>query len=216
MSWREEIQQLPPEQRVLIEGGSLSQRFSSRPLGQSHPAIIGGFYGLLVGLALLLPYGYENGWTQDTLRDWSFISLLIVLLSAISGHFSLIVSNFTRRAPVSLKRYLIYPLPFLGLTILTVVLVTEIEAEISENLSDFIRNIGWMFILTPGPIYVHLSWAPRWRILCRLEEGLDPFNGELPESVGNDIEHMGEDEDMQSAIENIDDVPLQLSKDSEE
>lgn len=216
MSWREGIQQLPPEQRVLIEGGSLSQRFSSRPLVQSHPAIIGGFYALLVSSALLLPYGYENGWSQDTFRDWAFICLLIVLLSAITGHFSLIVSNFTRRPPISLKRYLIYPLPFLGLTILTVVLVTEIEESFSENLNGFIRNIGWMLLLTPGPIYVHLSWAPRWRILCRLEEGLDPFDGEMPNPVGNDIEDIGEDKDMQSAIENIDDVPLQLSKHGEE
>ena len=170
----------------------------------------------MVGSALLLPYGYENGWSQDTFRDWAFICLLIVLLSAITGHFSLIVSNFTRRPPISLKRYLIYPLPFLGLIILTVVLVTEIEESFSENLNGFIRNIGWMLLLTPGPIYVHLSWAPRWRILCRLEEGLDPFDGEMPNPVGNDIEDIGEDKDMQSAIENIDDVPLQLSKHGEE
>jgi len=29
----------------------------------------------------------------------------------------------------------------------------------------------------PGPIYVHLSYAPRWRILRLIQKDLDPFKG---------------------------------------
>ena len=31
--------------------------------------------------------------------------------------------------------------------------------------------------MIPGPLYVHLSWAPRWRLLESLEEGSNPFEG---------------------------------------
>ena len=68
MGWREDIGELPTEQRQLIEGGELSQRFAKKPLGMTHPALIGGFYGFLVAMSLMLPIGYTNGWNQDTLR----------------------------------------------------------------------------------------------------------------------------------------------------
>jgi hypothetical protein len=32
-------------------------------------------------------------------------------------------------------------------------------------------------LVFPGPLYVHLSYAPRWRILDRLDRGLMPFEG---------------------------------------
>ena len=31
--------------------------------------------------------------------------------------------------------------------------------------------------MLPGPLYVHLSWAPRWRLLCMLDDGKNPFEG---------------------------------------
>ena len=89
MGWREDIKDLPPEQRQLIEGGELSQRFAKQPLSMTHPAFIGGFYGFLVAISLLLPIGYSNGWNQETLRDWAFLGLLLMLIIAIVGHFSL-------------------------------------------------------------------------------------------------------------------------------
>ncbi|MDE0707931.1 MAG: hypothetical protein OSB33_03170 [Candidatus Poseidoniales archaeon] len=217
MSWRERLEVLPSEQRILVEGGSLSQRFSKRPLTLTHPAIIGGFYGFLVSMALLLPYGYENGWTQDTIRDLAFLSVLLMLILAITGHFSLIIAQILKRPPISLRRDLVYPMPFIGLTILSVMLVTGLESEMSEDISTWVRYIGWILLLTPGPVYVHLSWAPRWRLLCRLEEGLDPFEGEMPsKSVTGTLEN-GEDSDMEMAIEDIeDDPPLLHVADGEE
>jgi len=29
--------------------------------------------------------------------------------------------------------------------------------------------------MIPGPLYIHLSWAPRWRLLCMIEDGFSPF-----------------------------------------
>ena len=33
--------------------------------------------------------------------------------------------------------------------------------------------------MIPGPLYIHLSWAPRWRLLCMIEDGNAPF-AEMP------------------------------------
>ncbi|MDE0574919.1 MAG: hypothetical protein OSB32_05005 [Candidatus Poseidoniales archaeon] len=207
VSWRDRLDGLPPEHRTLVEGGSLSQRFSKQPLSMTHPVFIGGFYGLLVAMALLLPFVYEKGWNQDTMRDWAFLGVLLMLISAITGHFSLIIAKILRRPPISLRRMLVYPLPFLGLTILSVILVTDIESELSDSAAMWTRYIGWMLLLIPGPVYVHLSWAPRWRLLCRLEEGLDPFDGDVPPSPSAGVEGLGEDSDMKMAIEDIEEDP---------
>ena len=217
MSWRDRMQGLPPEQRILIEGGSLSQRFSKRPLSLTHPALIGGFYGFLVSIALLLPFGYENGWNQDTMRDQAFLSVLLMLIIAITGHFSLIIAQILKRPPISLRRDLVYPMPFIGLSVLSVMLVTGLESEMSENTATWVAYIGWAFLLSPGPVYVHLSWAPRWRLLCRLEEGLDPFEGDMPSKPEIDDSEGAEDSDMEMAIEDIEeDPPLLHVADSEE
>ncbi len=124
MGWREDIADLPPEQRQLIEGGGLSQRFAKRPLGVTHPALIGGFYGFLVAMSLLLPFGYENGWSQNMLRDWSFLGLVIMLILAITGHVSLMIGKILRRPPISLPRAWVFPMPFIGLSIISIFFVT--------------------------------------------------------------------------------------------
>ena len=54
---------------------------------------------------------------------------------------------------------------------------------------------------------VHLSWAPRWRLLCRLEEGLDPFEGGMELEKIPDGENEIEDFDLEMAIEDIEDDP---------
>ena len=217
MGWRDRLDDLPLEQRVLVEGGSLSQRFSKQPLSLTHPVLIGGFYGFLVSMALLLPHGYENGWGQNSLRDWTFLGVLLMLLVAITGHASLIFAQLLKRPPISLRRELAYPMPFIGLSILSVMLVTEVDSSLSENTATWIRYLGWALLLTPGPVYIHLSWAPRWRLLCRLEEGLDPFEGELPTRPNSEILEGIQDSDMELAIEDIeDDPPLLHVEDSEE
>ena len=55
----------------MLEGGSLSQMFLRHPLTVSHPVFVGGFYGLLIGLTLLLPYGYIGN-SED--RHWKRLS----------------------------------------------------------------------------------------------------------------------------------------------
>lgn len=217
MSWRNRLDDLPPEQRTLVEGGSLSQRFSKRSLTMTHPALIGGFYGFLISMALFLPHGYSKGWNQDSIRDLAFLGILLVLILAIVGHASLFMAQFLKRPPISLRRDFVYPMPFIGLSILSIMLVTEIESGMSDNLTSGIRYVGWAFLLIPGPIYVHLSWAPRWRLLCRLEEGLDPFEGEMELQSIRQEDGEIEDFDLEMAIEDIEeDPPLLHVADGEE
>lgn len=217
MSWRNRLDDLPPEQRTLVEGGSLSQRFSKRSLTMTHPALIGGFYGFLISMALFLPHGYSKGWNQDSIRDLAFLGVLLVLILAIVGHTSLFMAQFLKRPPISLRRDFVYPMPFIGLSILSIMLVTEIESGMSDNLTSGIRYVGWAFLLIPGPIYVHLSWAPRWRLLCRLEEGLDPFEGEMELQSIRQEDGEIEDFDLEMAIEDIEeDPPLLHVADGEE
>ena len=78
MTWRNRIGNLPPEQRLLVEGGSLSQGFSKMPLGVTHPALVGGFYGLLISIALLLPMGAGFDWNGGWIRDWAWIAIWIM------------------------------------------------------------------------------------------------------------------------------------------
>ena len=216
MGWREDIGELPTEQRQLIEGGELSQRFTKKPLGMTHPALIGGFYGFLVAISLMLPFGYANGWNQDALRGWLFVGLLLMLILAIIAHISLFFATILRRPPISLRRAWVFPIPFLGLSIISIFLVTDIESEISQNMAQWLVYLGWALLLGPGPAYIHLSWAPRWRILCRLEEGLDPFEGSLPSPDPEDA-MQGSDEDMEVVIDSIEeDSPVLYKADSEE
>ena len=58
--WRDRLDELDPAHRHMLEGGSLSRMFLRYPLTTSHPVFVGGFYGLLIGLTLLLPYGYQG------------------------------------------------------------------------------------------------------------------------------------------------------------
>ena len=53
-----QVENLAPHEQDTLLGTSLSRRFSKLPLWLSHPANIGAFYGLLVALALILPYAF--------------------------------------------------------------------------------------------------------------------------------------------------------------
>ena len=55
--------------------------------------------------------------------------------------------------------------------------------------------------MIPGPLYVHLSWAPRWRLLCMVEDGVNPFEN-MPvknylSDEGSDIVVSGDSELME-------------------
>jgi hypothetical protein len=60
--------------------------------------------------------------------------------------------------------------------------------------------LAWLLMLAPGPIYVHLSWAPRYRMLTMLEDGKDPFG---PSRV--EIGQMEKEQELVDAVNAIDD-----------
>ncbi|MGY8702265.1 MAG: hypothetical protein ACKVHH_06105 [Candidatus Poseidoniales archaeon] len=188
MSWRDSINDLPREQRDLVLGGALSQRFIRMPLDLSHPAFIGALYGFLISSALILPMGQFSEWN---LEDWwkTFLvnTLFLVTISSLCGLISRISVGISKRNPLAPPRKLLYPMPFIGLAWLTL--------EMTE-IVDFWVVGAWLCLLLPGPIYIHMSWAPRWRLLSMLESNTDPFHGnekpfeKMPQVVDEELEEV--------------------------
>ncbi len=195
--WRERIAALPDEHREMFQGGTLSQFFLRWPLTLSHPTFVGAFYGLLISLALIAPtlmdqtsIGESYG---DSLKTWSITTLTVILICGILGGFSAGIVAITKRLPLRLdrKRKFIFPIPFAGLILFT--------ASILEPTLGIPEQIGWVLLLAPGPLYVHLSYAPRWRMLERMSRGLKPVEG--PIAVGKGVE--SEDQDLLDAIDEM-------------
>ncbi len=161
------MEALAPQEQETLLGTSLSRRFSRLPLWLSHPANIGGFYGFLVALALILPYAYGDS-SEVWGVQWIFHASLLIIASGACGFVSVLLIAFSQRHPVAPPRQILYPMPFLGLALLT---IDRVELLVIPPL------LVWALLLLPGPIYVHLSWAPRWRLLCMIEDGKDPFIG---------------------------------------
>lgn len=65
-------------------------------------------------------------------------------------------------------RVILYPMPFVGIALL---------GMDYSNVLDIPSGLSLFVLLLPGPAYVHLSWAPRWRLLCMIDEGVNPFAG---------------------------------------
>ena len=61
--------------------------------------------------------------------------------------------------------------------------------------------LSWTLILLPGPLYVHLSWAPRWRLLCMIDDGKNPFEGQ--ETIEDEEKTYPETEPYDSEIESV-------------
>ena len=166
--WTSLIGDLPDRHRETLLGASLSRQFARLPLWLSHPSNIGGFYGLLIAIALLLPYrfGLENsdGW----FADWTLHCALLVIACFFLGICSTLITAISGRFPVAPARLILYPMPFIGLALLS------IDRTDIVSIYPF---ISWTLIMLPGPLYVHLSWAPRWRLLCMLDDGKNPFEG---------------------------------------
>ena len=190
-TWGVNASSLDDSQKELLSGGGLSTRFAKLPLWLSHPSNIGAFYGLLVSLALILPYiTTEEFWFPL----WIFHSSLLIAATAFLGMTSRIMNIIFKRMPVSVNRKLLYPLPFLGFT-----LVTLISTGLLTNTAT-VSFISWSLLMAPGPLYIHLSWAPRWRLLCMIEDGINPFepmeskdydrSQEVAEVAGDDSELM--------------------------
>ena len=64
-------------------------------------------------------------------------------------------------------------MPFIGFA-----LITLIHTDLLVN-NTYSQYLSWGLLMIPGPLYIHLSWAPRWRLLCMIEDGIIPF-AEMP------------------------------------
>jgi len=92
-------------------------------------------------------------------------------------------------------RIVLYPMPFLGIALLGLDY---------SNILDIPSGISLFVLLLPGPAYVHLSWAPRWRLLCMIDEGINPF--ESVKSYGDSHEELadslaGEDTELLEVVD---------------
>ena len=182
------VEALAPKEQETLLGTSLSRRFARLPLWLSHPANIGGFYGLLIALALLLPYAFGDQNNEVWGVQWIYHTSLLLIACGACGFLSLVMISLSKRHPMAPPRQLLYPMPFVGLALLSIDRV---------GMMDMPSMLVWALLLLPGPVYVHLSWAPRWRLLCMIEDGKDPFvglevkaedNAEAEEMVGEDTE----------------------------
>ena len=171
-NWEARLESLGPEESETLLGTSLSKLFTKLPLWLSHPANIGGFYGILVALALILPYCFASENTAGWFGDWALHCCLLLVACFFLGLCSTIIISFSKRFPVAPPRSILYPMPFIGLAFLTID---------RTGILDIPALICWIMMLLPGPMYVHLSWAPRWRLLCMIEDGKNPFENIIEE-----------------------------------
>lgn len=173
--WRNRLSEFDEEHRHMFEGGSLSQLFLRYPLTVCHPVFVGILYGLLISLPLILPLGYEAYSIEKTLNEllleWILLTISIIAMCSFLGGFSSLASSIFKRPPIRLenrRRYL-FPFPFIGMIIITLTTFYDLES--------WINSLGLILLIIPGPLYIHLSYAPRWRMLDRIDRGLDPFEG---------------------------------------
>lgn len=167
--WDGDLSSLDESQRELLTGGGLSKRFSKLPLWLSHPSNIGAFYGLLVSLALILPY-VNSAIVEFWFPLWLLHASLLVAAVAALGIVSRIINVLTKRMPIAVNRKALYPMPFIGFALFTLI-HTDLLVY-----NTYTKYLSWGLLMIPGPLYIHLSWAPRWRLLCMIEDGFAPFS----------------------------------------
>jgi len=174
-NWRERLEEYDDEHRHMLEGGSISQLFLNYSLSISNPVFVGIVYAIIINLTLLLPMFYDGNSNSessvDILEKWGFQSLIIILLCASLGAISTIISSLIKIPPVRLerrRRYL-YPLPFIGFFITTITIIFSTPEEL--------QILGFFILISPGPIYIQISYAPRWRMIERIDRDLNPFEG---------------------------------------
>ena len=174
--WQNVVESMDSEHRHMLRGGSVSNFFLRDSLTLCHPIFVGGLYGLMISVALLPPITYAGlsigeGYSQIG-REWLFQMLVIVAITSILGAFSILISTIVKRPPARLVyiRRILFALPFIGLTVLS--------ASIIDNQYGIILDrLGWFIYILPGPLWIHLSYAPRWRIIDRIDRGIEPFEG---------------------------------------
>ena len=195
--WKDNASSLDDSQQELLTGGGLSKRFAKLPLWLSHPSNIGAFYGLLVSLALILPYYMtEEFWFPL----WILHASLLIFATAFLGIFSRLVNALTGRMPMSVNRKVLYPMPFLGFALFTLI---HTDLLVSNTYTQY---LAWGLLMIPGPLYIHLSWAPRWRLLCMIEDGANPFeNMPVKQYINNEEneEVVTGDSEMMEVVESF-------------
>jgi hypothetical protein len=111
---------------------------------------------------------------------------------------SLLIVSVSKRFPVTPPRIILYPMPFVGFGLLTIS---------QTGMVDLPPYLYMFLLLLPGPMYVHLSWAPRWRLLCQLEDGANPFEGHEVNHYtedSNDAEEIADgDEELLSVVNSL-------------
>tara|TARA_B100001750_G_scaffold237380_1_gene242404 strand:- start:2401 stop:2988 length:588 start_codon:yes stop_codon:yes gene_type:complete len=193
-TWRDRLDTLDEEQKNLLLGSSLSQRFAAWPLSISHPAIVGAFYGLLLTIALILPNGMLNNWEISLWsKNTAFMGLSIALGMAIAGQISALMNRIVQRPPIAPPRVILFSAPFVGFAALIGLWM--------DILPEFPEIFAWILLILPGPIYVHLSWAPRHRMLTLLEDGKNPFNISNKVEVGD----REKEEELEAAVDALND-----------
>ena len=203
--WRDRLNDYDDEHRHMLEGGSISQLFLKYSLSFSHPVFVGIVYAIMINLTLLLPIFYAGSANSEEITEilqrWVNESLMILLLCASLGAISAIISSLVRRPPVRLerrRRYL-YPLPFIGFLITTIAIIFSMPEEF--------KILGYFVLLAPGPLYIQISYAPRWRMIERIDRDLDPFEGmEITIYLENKNDELIEQnyDELENAIEELD------------
>lgn len=191
-NWASVIGSLSENQQETLLGTSLSKQFARLPLWLSHPSNIGGFYGFLIALALILPYKFAGEDNSGWMSDWAMHCALLMAACFFLGLCSTVITAISGRFPVAPPRMILYPMPFIGLALLSI------------NRTDIFAIppfLSWTLILLPGPLYVHLSWAPRWRILCMIDDGKNPFEGQ--ETIEDEEKTYLKTEPYDSEIESV-------------
>tara|TARA_Y100001968_G_scaffold114910_1_gene104299 strand:+ start:21157 stop:21396 length:240 start_codon:yes stop_codon:yes gene_type:complete len=72
-----------------------------------------------------------------------------------------------------------------------------------NEIPDYAMFAGWVCFVLPGPLYIHLSYAPRWRIIDRLDRGLQPFEGMVRTIDSSDSEEVivTEDDELEEVVD---------------
>ena len=169
------VESMDSEHRHMLRGGTVSNFFLRDSLTLCHPIFVGGLYGLMISIALLPPLVYASLSIGDDYsqigRYWLFQMLVIVAITSLLGAFSILTSTIVKRPPARLLylRRILFVLPFIGLTILS-------ASFIDDQYGIFLDRLGWLTYILPGPLWIHLSYAPRWRIIDRIDRGIEPVS----------------------------------------
>ena len=158
---------------------------------------------MMISIALLVPLTYSSleegdGYYQIA-RDWFFQMLIIVSITSFLGAFSILVSMIAKRPPARLLyvRKILFSLPFIGLAILSVSIIDKSNIILLDRL-------GWFLYILPGPLWIHLSYAPRWRIIDRIDRDIDPFEGmKMTVYLDEGTDVLESDSDLEEVIEAI-------------